>query len=93
MYDSQVTLDAVGGDGENCVFLTKRETLDTSIPNWYMSAQMEGRPTYYHDGGVNRAVAKGPYCYAYAFKPIRVSYDECSMRVSTNLLISLRQRT
>ena len=78
-YGKSMTLGAVGSNVETCISLTRQETLDTSIPYWYMSAQLEGLPTY---DGVNR-IAEDAYCYAYAFTPIRPSYGDCNMSVSS----------
>ena len=62
----------------NCVSLTRNETIDTEIANWYISTKFEGHPSV----DENR-VEGNPYCYAYAFNPIRVSYGPCTMSVST----------
>ncbi len=77
-YGKSMTLGAVGSDVETCISHTRQEKLDTSIPYWYMSAQLEGHPTY---DGENKI--EGAYCYAYAFTPIRPSYGDCSMSVSS----------
>ena len=78
---SDITLEPYNsgsGSDENCVSLTRNDTIDTEIGNWYISTKFEGHP--YVD---ENRVLGDPYCYAYAFNPIRVSYGPCTMSVST----------
>jgi hypothetical protein len=78
---SDITLEPYdsgpGSDG-NCVSLTRNDTIDTEIGNWYISTKFEGHP--YVD---ENRVLGDPYCYAYAFNPIKLSYGPCTMSVST----------
>ena len=78
---SDITLEPYdsgpGSDG-NCVSLTRNDTIDTEIGNWYTSTKFEGHP---YNG--EERVEGDPYCYAYAFNPIKLSYGPCTMSVST----------
>ncbi len=66
-----------GSDG-NCISRTINSTIDTAIPDWFVSAKFEGHPPF--DGVRPESL---PYCYAYAFNPIKLSYGPCTMSVST----------
>jgi len=74
--DSSMALKSVES-GENCEFKIQNGILDTSISNWFISAQLEGYPTIKGERPDDL-----PYCYAYAFTPIRVIYGPCTMSVS-----------
>jgi hypothetical protein len=86
-YDSSTTLEPYesgsgsgsgpGSDG-NCISRTINSTIDTAIPDWFVSAKFEGHPPF--DGVRPESL---PYCYAYAFNPIKLSYGPCTMSVST----------
>jgi hypothetical protein len=77
-FDGSTTPLAPYNSEGNCVSLTEDAVIDTSISNWYTSAQFEGHPS---PDGQQRADGN-PYCYAYAFNPIQIKYGDCDMSVS-----------
>jgi len=77
-FDSSTTPLAPYNSDGNCISLTLDSEIDTSISNWYSSAQFEGHPS---PDGQKRADGN-PYCYAYAFNPIQIKYGDCDMSVS-----------
>ena len=90
-HNSSTILDKYSGDDSesdgkftNCVSLAKNDSIDTATSSWYISAQLEGHPILL-DGSRPETL---PYCYAYAFTPIRISYGPCEMSVSSNFYYS-----